>query len=64
MLAAVEKMRAADVASCFDNPKELHKKLAAIKRSLVAEFSEVIVFDGGALVPREATQEWAQECDH
>ena len=64
VLAAVEKMRAADVASCFDNPKELCKKLAAIKRSLVAEFSEVIVFDGGALIPREAKQEWAQECEH
>ena len=64
VLAAVEKMRAADVASCFDNPKELYKKLASIKRSLVEEFSEVIVMDGGALIPREAKQEWAQECEH
>ena len=64
VLATVEKMRAADVASCFDNPKELYKKLASIKRSLVEEFSEVIVMDGGALIPREAKQEWAQECEH
>ena len=64
MLAVVEKMRADDVASCFNNPKELCKKLAAIKRSFLAEFSEVIVFDGGALIPREAKHEWAQGCEH
>ena len=64
MIAGVEKMRAEDVASSFCDPKKFCKKLAAMKRSLVAEFSEVIVFDGGALVPREARQEWAQECEH
>ena len=64
VIAGVEKMRADDVACCFCEPKKFCKKLAAIKRSLVAGFSEVIVFDGGALIPREAKQEWAQECEH
>ena len=64
MIAGVEKMRAEDVASSFRDAKKFCKKLIAIKRSFVAEFSEVIVFDGGALVPREARQEWAQECEH
>ena len=63
-MAGVEKMRADDVASSFCDIKKFCKKLAVIKRSLVAEFSEVVVFDGGALVPREARQEWAQECEH
>ena len=64
VIAGVGKMRADDVACCFCDPKKFCKKLAVIKRSLVAGFSEVIVFDGGALVPRDAKQEWAQECEH